>query len=175
MLRSTYSAGSSVCSCRLLQIKVWVVEATGKRTNVDTGTCGTQRHSRISLLLWWDKNPVSFAGVPPQRHQLELFLCYLVTAPRLNYFKDGDIWDSAMGSLGWAGKEAWSDCLNVGRQAGHPSAHWNHPQWKGFNPSSGAVGATAKVIPGWSDRKTSWTGKQGHIKMGIQWMLHRRD
>lgn len=86
-----------------------------------TGSSETWREPTIpsldALRLSRDKSPgFPLFVVPPRRHQLELLFCYLAIAPRLNYFKDGDVWDSAIGILGTSrqgGKETWS-VLSVG-------------------------------------------------------------
>lgn len=55
----------------------------------------------MPLDLWVYKSPgLPMFEVPPQRYQLELLLFYMVIASSLNYFKDWDIWESAIGNLG---------------------------------------------------------------------------
>lgn len=101
VLRNTFSAGSLECSC-CVSCRLssgWEPETGGCELPTlfllkGTGTCGTSRwlyahtlsrNQRLNrkipdfpvLRLWVDKSP----GVPlfwfcPQRHQLEVFLCY---------------------------------------------------------------------------------------------------
>lgn len=114
VLRNTVSAGS------LVSWELWVLGAPRKRPstakllhNKGRGDLhpsrwpDTQRHGRSwraqdfhAFSLWKYKSPgFPHFRVLPQRYQLKLLLFYMVIASRLNYFKDWDIWDSAIGNL----------------------------------------------------------------------------
>lgn len=103
---------AAVCE---LQADLWVVGASGTRprnatlcTGKGLGTCGTISHLGWEG-SWGHPDFVCWAceGLKAQEFlstrspiRSSSLSCYFVVAPSLNYFKDWDIWDCAMGVKG---------------------------------------------------------------------------
>lgn len=116
----------------------------------------TQRHSRSRWLRWdtWDhrvhrlsecKSPgIPFLGVPPRRHQLQLFCC----SSAMTEFKDPEVSDSTLGNVVWLSE---SGIWRV-----FQGAHRGCPLLNGFCPICD-WSVTARVTSEWSDREVFLT------------------
>lgn len=104
----------------------------------------------------------SLAGIHPGRHRLGLFC---VPALGINGIMEWDVWDSAMGDLGWnwEGILVWQRVC-VGSQVG-PVGSWC---WEGAPAPAGTVwggSGAAWDPPGWLHRGVSWTGVPSFLNM----------